>query len=242
MTNDTGKETSILEDNKIQYLFDSWAQTQRSEQMALGHRHLLAALLQKTLQQTTRKIESVLDIGCGIGDALHLCQEKFQISHKNLKGIDLSSEMIMKAKKTLPSADLHCQSAESLPWEDSSIDLIFSIESLYYHTKLKEGLEEAYRVLRKNGLYLCAIEYFKENLGSKNWDKAINLTLHHLSEQQWKELFEKAGFQTDTKRIHHPNQKELLAKFSGPNSYFPNDHDYADYLKEGALLIIGKKI
>lgn len=222
---------------KTKDIFDSWAKTQRGINMAQGHSHIVQYFLENTEFSQNDKI---LDIGMGIGQALWEVHQNIQIPLEQLYGIDYSSEMVKTAQKRLQEDNIAVGSAEKLPWENQFFDKILSIESLYYHQDLDKSLGEAYRVLKNEGPYFCAIEYYADNLGSQVWPEILGLTLHNLTELQWADRFKKAGFQVTTGRIKKANRQELIKNFK-PSQYFPELELYENYLEQGALLILGIK-
>lgn len=222
---------------KTAQLFGGWAVTERGLKMAKGHRHLVDVFIQK---QSFQKQQKVLDIGCGIGDALSLIEQKTNITQSGLYGIDVAEQMVHHASRLIPEGTFRCTPAECLPFEDEYFDYIISIESLYYHENLEQGLKEAYRVLKKGGRYFCAIEFYQNNLGSRYWSQVHDIFMRNYSENQYKQEFEAVGFEVRIGRILPKNSEQLLNCFS-PSPYFPTMADYQIYLQEGALAIEAKK-
>jgi ubiquinone/menaquinone biosynthesis C-methylase UbiE len=55
-------------------------------------------------------------------------------------------------------------SAEQLPFEDSSMDMVFSSHVLEHIPNQKKALEEIYRVLKPGGLHVCIVPVRFEKL------------------------------------------------------------------------------
>ena len=70
---------------------------------------------------------SVLEIGCGTGIDLRLFSNDFQIH-----GVDLNDNALEIAKEKIPFANFKKSSITDLPFEDSSIDFIFTHQLLNY--------------------------------------------------------------------------------------------------------------
>ena len=70
---------------------------------------------------------SVLEIGCGTGIDLRLFPDTFEI-----KGIDLNENALKIAKEKLPQGDFKKGDITDLPFEDSSIDFVFTHQLLNY--------------------------------------------------------------------------------------------------------------
>ncbi len=89
--------------------------------------------------------KDVLEIGCGTGLVMQLLKEK----SANIKGVDLSSEMIKKVLEkglSVQKAD-----AEELPFENNSFDIAYSFKVLSHVPNITKALQEASRVVKNNG-------------------------------------------------------------------------------------------
>ena len=86
---------------------------------------------------------SVLEIGCGTGIDLRLFPENVTVF-----GVDLNDLALDMAKKENPSIDFKKGSITDLPFEDSSVDFIFTHKFLncLNDEDLKKGVDEMYRV------------------------------------------------------------------------------------------------
>jgi ubiquinone/menaquinone biosynthesis C-methylase UbiE len=91
----------------------------------------------------------VLEIGCGTGIFL----EKVAPSGARLVGLDLSEDLLAKARARLagaPNDVLHRGNAEHLPYADASFDAVYG-SSVLHHLDLDRALGEVLRVLRPGG-------------------------------------------------------------------------------------------
>jgi len=100
---------------------------------------------------------SVLEIGCGTGIDLRLFPESMEV-----KGVDLNDNALAIAKEKLPSLDFKKSSIEALPFEDSSIDFVFTHQLLNYLEDdiLEKGISEMYRIAKR---YIMNCERFDES-------------------------------------------------------------------------------
>lgn len=101
-----------------------------------------------------------LDIGSGIGrNSIYLAQQGF----KNIIGIEISEAAIKKARQNVKALKLqdkikfiNASAGKTLPFEDSSFDLV--VDMMVLHLLDKEEREtyvkEILRVLRPNGYYV----------------------------------------------------------------------------------------
>ncbi len=100
---------------------------------------------------------SVLEIGCGTGIDLRLFPDSFEIH-----GVDLHQKAIDIAKEKLPIGNFKIGDITNLPFEDSSVDFVFTHGLLNYldDETLDKGVSEMYRVA---GKYIMNCEKFEES-------------------------------------------------------------------------------
>lgn len=99
---------------------------------------------------------SILEIGCGTGIDLRLFPESM-----NIHGVDLNDTALNIAKEKLPNLDIKKSSISDLPFEDSSIDFVFTHQLLNYLDDdiLEKGVAEMYRVAKR---YIMNCERYDE--------------------------------------------------------------------------------
>ena len=100
---------------------------------------------------------AVLDVGCGTGATL----EAIVRTHPEAQawGLDLSAEMIAKARERLAwvgeyaggAVDLQVADAEHLPLADAAVDLVLCVDSLHHYPDAEAALREMRRVTRPGG-------------------------------------------------------------------------------------------
>lgn len=105
---------------------------------------------------TSLRCTSILEIGCGTGIDLRLFPDTFEIH-----GIDLNDHALEIAKEKIPIADFKKGSIAELPFEDSSVDFVFTHGLMNYldDETLKKGISEIYRV---SGKYIMHCEKFEK--------------------------------------------------------------------------------
>ena len=106
---------------------------------------------------TSLHCTSILEVGCGTGIDLRLFPDTFQIH-----GIDLNNNALKIAKEKFPIGDFKKGSITELPFEDSSIDFVFTHQLLNYldDDTVEKGVSEMYRVA---GKYIMNCEKFEES-------------------------------------------------------------------------------
>ena len=112
-------------------------------------------------QWKLNEIQTILDIGCGVG---HWGQRLMRHldKHTTLYGIDPEAAWVKKAEERAEKLGIEHRSeykvgtAESLPFEDGSLDMV-TCQTLLIHVKdVKMAVKEMIRVLKPGGLFLCA--------------------------------------------------------------------------------------
>ncbi len=100
--------------------------------------------------------QSILDIGCGLGNGLALCHEEgLQVT-----GLDPSPYMLDIAEKNLGHrVELHRGKAENLPFDDNSFNYASLITCLEFVDDPRKALEEACRVA-KDKIFIGIINHY----------------------------------------------------------------------------------
>jgi ubiquinone/menaquinone biosynthesis C-methylase UbiE len=90
--------------------------------------------------------QTILDVGCGTGRYLEL------LNPNNKKfGIDQSNEMLEIARHKIPDAHFQNASAESLPFDSNSFDLVYSVRVLQHIRNQEKAINEMARVCKPSG-------------------------------------------------------------------------------------------
>ena len=102
-----------------------------------------------------RKGEVVLDLGSGAGIDVFLASKKVGETGKVI-GVDMTEEMIKRAKKTAMERDyknveFRLGEIESLPIEDESVDVVISNCVINLCPDKNKAFKEIFRVLKQNG-------------------------------------------------------------------------------------------
>ena len=99
---------------------------------------------------------SILEIGCGTGIDLRKFDDSFEIH-----GVDLNEHALELARKNIPNGKFYRENITKLPFEDASVDFIFTHKLLNYldDDTLDNGVSEMFRVAKK---YIVNCELFGE--------------------------------------------------------------------------------
>ena len=92
-------------------------------------------------------VNDVLDLGTGTGSGAAIVVRRFPDAR--VVGVDLSEEMLERARVNVPGAEFRRADASSLPFPDESFDLVS-------HANMIPFFDEVTRVLRPGGTALFA--------------------------------------------------------------------------------------
>lgn len=98
-----------------------------------------------------RSGDAVLDVGCGAGIDLLVAARLVGPSGR-VCGVDLTPEMVERARANLgPRAEIAHGTAEAIPFEDASFDVVISNGVLNLSPLKEQTYREIFRVLRPGG-------------------------------------------------------------------------------------------
>lgn len=147
---------SRVPDDCIRQLYERFSEFYESnmcdELGYVGPKHLLS-VIQKTIGD--RRDLSILDIGCGTG----LAGEVLRPFASHLVGVDLSEEMLEKARERKIYDELSVgELTEWLSKTDQSFDLIVACDTFIYFGDLGQTLGPAKQRLNSNGVIAFSVE------------------------------------------------------------------------------------
>lgn len=135
------------------------------------------------------KEESVLDLGCGVGnDLLYLTERGF----KNIYACDYSEEALLIARKNLKDVKLMEHGiAKRLPYKDNVMGLVIADLSLHYFNKRKtrEIIKEIKRILKPDGHIIGRVNSIKDiNYGANAGEEVEKH--YYLTKDGYKRFFD----------------------------------------------------
>src|SRR4030095_4479233 len=179
-------------DERLRTEFNNWARAGKGESMEKGHRPVGEQAIE--LMQIPSGAR-VLDVGCGSGWASRLMAQK--ANKGRVVGIDISDEMVKVSRDSSTSfsnIEYRVASAQKLPFANDEFSHAFSMESLYYYEDMLSALKEIARVLEPGGSFVSVVDLYQENRPSHQWIQDLQVPVQLLSTQQYRSLFEQAGF------------------------------------------------
>lgn len=128
-------------------------------------------LYHSTASQFDISGKKVLEVSCGHGGgASYLVRTMHPASYT---GLDLNGPGIEMCRRRhqLPGLDFVCGDAQDMPLEDSSFDVVISVEAGHLYPRFRSFLGEVARVLRPGGHFLYADERARRDV--PEWDAAL---------------------------------------------------------------------
>jgi ubiquinone/menaquinone biosynthesis C-methylase UbiE len=223
LKDEMGMDTQGLNENKQKAIYDSRSESYKEQvksnyPTALGYNHLLLTYrehLRWIKKLNLKDGERVLDIGCNIGQLLHLMSHQAKIK---TVGIDISFEALQNAKiNAFNSFDfVLCSVQKGIPFEDNSFDVITCMDVIEHLENPEFVLSEMRRVLKPGGRFLFHIpvtdiflssDWFYQKFFPQSFDKKMQDAGHFLeimkSNNQLKEIIAKSGLEiTNTRRFN----------------------------------------
>jgi SAM-dependent methyltransferase len=120
----------------------------------VGRRHIIAGFVERVCADIGKLRPRILDVGCGTGANLQMLS-KFGVA----EGVDVSAAALDFCRARGLAA-VRQGAAESLPYEDSSFDLVTGLDVVEHLDDDIVGLKEMRRVLRPGGRVVLFVPAF----------------------------------------------------------------------------------
>ncbi len=117
---------------------------------------------------------NILDLGCGTGVILAMLEQRLPAAR--LVGLDISEGMLGEARRRMLRSDLITAVAESIPFPDSSFDVVYGNSVLHHMPDLDVVAREVSRVLRPGGVFVA----FEPNTDSINGSRRLDCRILRL--------------------------------------------------------------
>ena len=217
--------------------FNRWAEQGRGRGMAKSHWEITRQMIEL---MNVNPHDNVIDLGCGVGGATRVLAQK--ASRGLLLGIDLSDQMIAQARseyRNPPNTLFIVADAARIPCASAFFNILLSVESIYYYTDLESAFAEACRILRPASKAFFLINYYKENPYGHDWARYIDIPVHLLGAENYRNLLTRAGFRSSSHR--RVIDSTPIPEDWTPTRWFRTRQDQAEFQATGALLLIAEK-
>ena len=188
-TEDLAEANQVLEKRRIEEtrFFDSIAEDwEKLKKEIIGEANLNALIL-----EAVPSADTIVDMGCGIGDLLSALREKSQ----RVIGVDKSSNMLAEAKRRFASdgknVDLRIGDLDHLPLGDGEADLAVINMVLHHVLDPMKTFREAYRVLKKGNTFIIVdlLNHHVERMRERYGDRWLGFSIADI-----KKWLDKSGF------------------------------------------------
>lgn len=125
-----------------------WQYALESDNLQLGNMQINLDFLEQT--GLLQKGQKLLELGCGSGKLSSSLSE----NGLSMTASDISNTAIEHARQLHPDIEFRAHSAEELPYNDGTFDIVMSFDVLEHLFNVDQHLAEVRRVLKKEGYYL----------------------------------------------------------------------------------------
>jgi ubiquinone/menaquinone biosynthesis C-methylase UbiE len=170
--------------------------------------------------------EVALDVGCGVGHTLRRLAPRVRLA----VGADATPGMLEGARTLLDreriaNAVLVTTPAESLPFLDSSFDVVTCRLAAHHFADIGRAFREVHRVLRPGGRFVLSDNYAPDDEALDRFINTLEATRDrtHVREHTvsgWRELLEQAGFgvSDESRGTVHIETEPWLARSRTPEA------------------------
>ena len=181
------------------------------------------------LKSIKRGFKNTLEIGSRTGNTIELFNKKNDIKKIFISDISKKMLLIAKKKKSNKQKNFLILDEENLPFKNRQFNLVFSNLYLHWANDLYKVLNEIYRILKPDGLFLCTV-FGSETLNELKYSlccaedkisKSISPRVSpFLRLQDAGTLLQKSGFQLpvidkDTIKIYYDDIFSLMKDLKG---------------------------
>ena len=147
-----------------------------------------------------KKANKAIDIGCGGGRAVALLAKNYDID--KVYGLDYSDTSVKCSKRRNAKAikegkvEIIKGNVSCMPFEEESMDYAVSFESYYYWDNIIEDTKGIHKILKHGGKFMMVAEMYKNESNTISQQQFVeDLQMHNLTLQEFREVFQKSGFQ-----------------------------------------------
>ncbi len=198
--------------NEIANKYDQWYDTPLGKQIDEWEKKLFRLHLEKL------KTKQLLEIGAGTG---HWTQF-FAENDFSVTGIDIADKMLEQAKrKNIPNAHFEIISAESLPYDNESIENIAAVTSLEFIANQEKAVSEIFRVLKPGGYFIVGGLNAQASLQKSRQSDPVFKNARFFTPKSLFQLLEQFGTPTVEGCVYMPNPQADLEEIINTENIAP---------------------
>lgn len=165
--------------------FDRWAKSYDKSLFQFWMKRFYSPVLQEVkLEKESRFV----DISCGTGELLQKIQGKGE-----LYGVELSEEMLKKARLKLHKVKLLKADVHQLPFPDDYFDYVVTTEAFHHYYDQQLALQEMSRIAKTGGKVIVSDINFFLRLIHRLFEKLEPGCVKINSKKEMRRLFERTG-------------------------------------------------
>jgi len=150
----------------------------------------------------------IVDIGCGTGNETLNIYNKFRC---NVYGIEPAKNMLEKAIGKSGKIIWLKGTAERIPVEDNSVDIITSFFSIHHFSDIYQAIKEYYRILKSSGkvfIFTISHNQMKKSFEYKFFPELLKYDISRIPSIEFiKDIFVKNGFKVKIKVLEYETRK-----------------------------------
>lgn len=185
--------------------------------------------------------KDILGVGCGRGGGLSYIHRYFLPG--STTGVDLNKKAIEFCKTYYSQEDIKFlqSNAQNLNFPDNAFDVVINIESSHRYSQMDVFLDEAYRVLKQDGVFLFADFRQEKELAQLNFQFKNSKFVHLMKETITANVLEALKLSTSERenlihkiapKILHGLGKKFAATEGTPtyNKFLTGEFEYVFYV------------
>ena len=158
----------------------------------------------RTLQQKAPPDAQVLDVGCGLGEALAAMPPAYKLA-----GMDYAASNVAVSTRRLGDrAEIRKGGIYEIPFDTNRFDVALCLEVLEHIEDDARGVREIARILKPGGFLIAAVPY------TFYWPQYKNLMGHfrHYTRESFSRLMDENGLKTEACLPNYPNWHQTYTR------------------------------
>ena len=156
--------------------------------------------------------DSVLDIGCGAGVPI----AKSLAARYRVTGVDISQEMIHRARQNVPTAHFLCTDFTSVRFPPSSFNAVVAFYSIFHLPREEHPVlfRRIHRWLKPGGYLLCTLSHCSEEGYTEEDFHGVTMYWSNFSHGEYREILTGAGFELQETKSTGSGYENATQEFS----------------------------